>query len=327
MYNVAVIGAGGLGGVHVANYAGMADCRIAVVYDPVRPKAEVMAAEYGAEVADDAGRAFADDIDVVLIATPTNFHADYCIRAAQAGKAIFCEKPMTRTLEQGEAVIEAVRAAGVTMMVGHVLRWFPEYGTARAMALGGSLGKVGMVRATRINTMPRGQDDWFGRFDWSGGVILDMSIHDLDWLAWTFGPVERVRAQCRGDLMPLLDYGLVSLRFASGVIAHVEGSWADTGAFRTSFEIAGSEGLLSHDSTANVTFTFQKRQQEGGAAGVQRPSAPWTKSPYLLEDEHFVECLNTGAQPMVTVEDAFEAVRLGLACLDSSATGKVVRLA
>ncbi len=327
MHRIAFAGAGGLAAMHAANYAGMPDCRVVAVYDPVAAKAEALAAQVGAEAVADEDRIYADDVDVVVVATPTIFHSDYCIKAARAGKHVFCEKPMTRTLQQAEAVIEAVREAKVTMMVGHVLRWFAEYATATNLVRTGQLGEVGMVRATRINSMPAGQGGWFANYEWSGGVMLDMSIHDLDWLLWTLGPVERVYAHARSDLMPLLDYGLMSLRFRSGAIAHVEGSWADLGSFRTSFEIAGSGGLLSHDSTATVTLSFQKRAEAGEAAGVQVPSSPWHKSPYLLEDEHFMECVKSGAPPMVSLEEAFEAVRLGLACCESAETGKVLRLA
>lgn len=327
MYKIALAGAGGLAGVHAENFASIQDCQIVAVYDPVREKAQALADRVGGEVADDERRLYADDVDIVAIATPTPFHADYCIKAAKAGKHIFCEKPMTRTLQQAEAVVEAVKAAGVTMMVGHVLRFFGEYATARRLVQEGAIGTVGMVRASRINTMPRGQGNWFANYEMSGGVILDMSIHDLDWLLWTFGPVDRVYAHSRYDLMPEMDYALMSLRFKSGAIAHVEGSWADLGQFRTSFEIAGSGGLISHDSTANVTLTVQSRQEAAGAMAVQRPSSPWHKSPYLLEDEHFIECLKAGREPMVTVEDAFEAVRLALACCESAETGRVIRLA
>ena len=326
MLKIALAGAGTLGGDHAHNFAQIEGCQVAVIFDVVKPNAERLAAELGAEVAESEDRIYADDIDIVVVTTPTPFHADYCIKAAKAGKHIFCEKPLARTLEQGEAVLEAVRDTGVTFMVGHVLRFMDPYPKARELVQSGAIGEVGMVRMSRINTMPGGAGSWFSRYEWSGGVIFDMSIHDLDWLLWTFGPAERVMARNLRDHMPVLDYGLMSIRFRSGAIAHVEGSWADLGLFRTSFEIAGSGGLIAHDSTRNVTLTVQKRGEAEAVDAVQRPSSPAPKSPYLLEDEHFIECVREGKTPAVTAEDAFEAMRLGLACLQSAETGQVVKL-
>ncbi len=326
MLKIALAGAGTLGGDHAHNFASIDGCQVVVVYDVVKENAQKLASEIGAEATDDENRLYADDIDVLVVTTPTPFHADYCIKAAKAGKHIFCEKPLARTLEQGEQVIEAVRDAGVTMMVGHVLRWFDPYARARELVQSGAIGEVGMARLSRINTLPGGPQSWFAKYEWSGGVILDMSIHDLDWLLWTFGPVERVYTRGLYQRLPVMDYALMNIRLRSGAIAHVEGSWADLGQFRTTMEIAGSGGLIQHDSTSTVTLNVQSREAEGGLEAVQRPASPAPKSPYLLEDEHFIECVRTGATPMVTAEDAFEALRLALACCQSAETGEIVRL-
>lgn len=326
MFKIALAGAGTLGGDHARNFASIDGCQVAVVFDVVRQNAEALAAEVGAQVAADEDRLWADDIDVVVVTTPTPFHADYCVKAAKAGKHIFCEKPLARTLEQGEKVLEAVRDAGVTMMVGHVLRWFDPYARARDLVRQGAVGEVGMIRLSRINTLPGGPQSWFARYDWSGGVILDMSVHDLDWLLWTFGPAEKVYARGLYDRLPNMDYALMTIRLECGAIAHVEGSWADLGMFRTSFEIAGSGGLIEHDSTRNITLTVQSREAAEEMEAVQRPSSPAPKSPYLLEDEHFIHCLETGEAPMVTLDEAFEAMRLALACCQSAETGELVKL-
>jgi predicted dehydrogenase len=326
MLTIGLAGAGTLGRDHARNFSTMEGCQVKVVFDVVQESAERLANEVGAEVAQDEARLYADDIDIVVVTTPTPHHADYCMKAARAGKHIFCEKPLARTLEQGEAIVEAVRDAGVTMMVGHVLRWFEPYAKARELIQGGAVGEVGMVRLTRINTMPGGVGSWFSNYDWSGGVILDMSIHDLDWVLWALGPVKRVYAKGLYKRMPVMDYALMTLRTTSGAIVHVEGSWADLGMFRTSFEVAGSGGLIEHDSTRTVTLTVQSREAAASVDAVQRPSSPAPKSPYLLEDEHFIECVRSGTTPMVTVEEAFEAMRLGLMCCHSAETGRVITI-
>ncbi len=327
MLNVAVCGAGGLGSRHAENFNAIADTNVTLVYDLAEDAAAELAGAVDARVASSESEVFGDDVDIVVVTTPTPHHAYYTVKAAEAGKHVFCEKPMCRTMEQGEQMLEVVRSSGVTFMVGHVLRFFPEYARANALIRAGEIGEVGVARTSRINTMPAGRNSWFHDYSLSGGVTLDMTIHDFDWLLWTFGPAERVYSVGAPEHMPLLDYGLTTIRFESGAIAHAEGSWADTGSFRTSFDIAGSDGLLRHDSTQMATLTIQHRASEEGQAGVQVPSSPASKSPYMIEDEHFVDCILTGEPPAVTGDEALDAVELALAALQSNeAAGEVVEL-
>ncbi|MFP3904710.1 MAG: Gfo/Idh/MocA family protein [Armatimonadota bacterium] len=326
MLNIALVGASTMGGQHAANFDTIDGCRLAKIYDTRLENAQALAAQYRAVAVDDVDEIYADDIDIVAVTCPTPWHADYCTQAAEAGKAIFCEKPLARTIEQGKRIVDAVKDAGVPMMVGHVVRFFPEYASARDMVQAGDIGDIGMVRVSRMNTMPAGTGGWFADYALSGGVTLDMSIHDLDWLLWTFGEVDTVLSRSLYEQMPEMDYALISMRFKSGAIAHLEGSWADLGAFRTSFEVAGSNGLIRHDSTENVTLTVQQRDADEGLADVQVPAAPTAESPYLVQDRAFIEAVAQGTEPPVTVADAYDALELALAALESAETGEIVRL-
>ncbi|MGI5818054.1 MAG: Gfo/Idh/MocA family protein [Armatimonadota bacterium] len=327
MLKVAICGAGGLGTRHAENFRAIPETEVTLVYDVVEDAAAELAGKVGARVASEEAEVFGDDVDVLVVATPTPVHAYYTVKAAEAGKHVFCEKPMCRTVEQGEEMLEAVRDAGITFMVGHVVRFFPQYARANALIAAGEIGEVGVARTSRINTMPTGRDRWFQDYALSGGVTLDMTIHDFDWLLWTFGPAERVYSVGAPQKMPLLDYGLTTIRFESGAIAHAEGSWADTGAFRTSFDVAGSDGLLRHDSTQMSTLTIQRRATEEGRAGVQVPSSPAVRSPYMIEDEHFVQCIISGEEPAITGDEALDAVELALAAMKSNeSAGEVVEL-
>ncbi len=321
MISVAVIGTGGLGSRHAANFAQIDGCRVKRVYDIVAENAENCAEPLGAEVASDFDQCLTDDIDAIVVVTPTDVHAEYCIKAAQAGKHIFCEKPMTRTLDEADQVVEIVEAAGVKMMVGQVLRFFPEYQTARQMVQEGQLGHVGMIRMARINLMPGG---WYCDLQRSGGVILDMIIHDFDWLLWTLGPPERIYAQGLYEQLPALDYALCTFRFSQGTIAFVEGSWADATGFRTSFEITGSGGLLAHDSTESTTLVAQRRGGDEVDESAYLPMTPAAKSPYQIEEELFITAVEDNLEPPVTVQDGREAVKLALAVLESAKTEGVV---
>ncbi len=323
MINVAVVGTGGLGSRQVVNFAAVEGCRVRRVFDLDRAVAESAAASVGAEVAESLEQCLAEDIQAVAVVTPTHQHAPVALAAAAAGKHVFCEKPLARTLADGEQIVAAARKTGVRLMVGHVVRFFPAYATAREYIRSGELGRVGMARMSRMNLRPK--KPWYGEYSQSGGVLHDLAIHDLDWLVWTFGRPVRIWAQNLAERLPTLDYCLVSLRFAGGEIAHVEGSKADLGRFRTSFDIAGSGGLLRHDSTTWPTLEVQ-RLQSTGVAPQTIPSAPWGKSPYVIQAEAFVRAIREDQPVPVSGEDGLQTLKVSLACLESADTGVVMRL-
>ena len=153
-----------------------------------------------------------------------------------------------------------------------------------------------MVRTSRRSPFLRGWNDWYADWRVSGGVLLDLVIHDFDFLRWTLGEVERVYARgVLGREYNRLDYALVTLRFEGGAIAHVEGHWGYPGPFNYSIEVAGSRALLTADSTEPATLELIGGMPEQD--GV--PDLASGKSPYETELEHFVRCIATGEEPIV----------------------------
>ena len=328
-YRVALIGAGNMGGWHARQWAAMPEVEIVGVLDPRTDAAEA------------AGPAYTDwntllaqaKPDIIDICTPTPLHRQYVERAAAAGKALFVEKPLARTLADCDAIVAAVEKAGVPAMSGHVLRFFPEYAEAKRLVDAGGVGTPAAIRTARMAGMPDlgGRPNWYADPAQSGGVVLDMILHDFDWLRWTFGPVKRVFARGlygRPEYVGKADYALATLRFHSGAMAHVTGSWAHPGGFRTTLEVAGDAGLIEHDSARSVPLAASLRASGGSGAGVAVPESPMnpTDDPYYQELQAFVGALAGGTAPPVTVHDAREATRIALAVLESVETGKVVTL-
>lgn len=306
-YRVAIVGAGGMGKTHARHWQAMDGVELVGAMDVDKTAAQSVSA-----AAFDNWDALLRDAkpDIIDICTPTPTHCGYIERAAAAGKAIFCEKPLGRTLEECDRAVKAVERANVPVMAGHVVRFFPECAAAKRLTDAGGVGKPAAVRTSRTGGQPRSANDWFLDEAQSGGVTLDLIVHDFDWLRWTFGDVKRVYA--RG----WRDYALVTLRFDGDLMAHVTGSWTHSDGFRTTFEIAGDAGLIEHDSRQTASVTLSRPES---------PLAP-QDDPYFLELAAFVQSLRDGAPPPVTVHDAREAARIAFAALDSMATGKAVTL-
>ncbi|MBC8140313.1 MAG: Gfo/Idh/MocA family oxidoreductase [Armatimonadetes bacterium] len=327
-YRVALIGAGTMGGVHAGHWKTMPGAELVAVVDP-RTDA---AAAHGAPFSDFDTMLAQAKPDIVDVCTPTPFHREYVEKAAAAGKAIFVEKPFARSLSDCDAMLAAVTRAGVPAMSGHVLRYFPEYAGAKRLVDAGAVGTPVAARTARMAGLPDlgGRPNWYADPAQSGGVVLDMILHDFDWLRWTLGEVTRVYGKGLFHLTKhtgVLDYALVTLRFASGAVAHVTGSWAHPGGFRTTLEIAGNAGLIEHDSARTAPLTASLRTK-GGGGGVAVPESPMAQGqdPYYQEIAAFVHALQAGETPPVTLADARAATRIALAALESIETGKVVTL-
>ncbi|BDI29014.1 dehydrogenase [Capsulimonas corticalis] len=328
-YRVALIGAGNMGGWHANQWKHVEGAELVGVLDPRQEAAHA----HGPVFSDWDTLLSKAKPDIIDICTPTPVHREYVELAAAAGKAIFVEKPLSRSIEDCEAIIKAVEKAGVPAMAGHVVRYFPEYAAAKRIVDEGGVGKPATVRTARMSGFPTitGRENWYANAEKSGGVVLDMILHDFDWLRWTFGPVTRVMAKGlfgTGRFDERLDYALVTLRFESGVVGHVTGSWAHPSGFQTTYEVAGDKGLISHDSNKSVSLSSNLRSKDGAGAGVTVPESPMfvTDDPYYKELNAFVQALRAGVTPPVTVYDALEAARIALAALESIETGKAVTL-
>jgi predicted dehydrogenase len=338
MFKIAVIGCGGMGTTHARCYERIAAAKVVGVMDQDEEASARLAASLGVKPYTDAEAMLRDlNPDVVDVCVPTPWHAEYvCLAAGHRPRGIVVEKPMGRTLDDCGLMIAACRENGVPLFPAQVLRFFPEFAAARSQVLAGAVGDVACVRTRRGGPFPRAWNNWYGKLAWSGGIAMDLIIHDFDWLRWTFGEVERVYAKALAaqkgaadpDVEVTKDYALVTLRFASGVIGHVEGTWADPGGFKVSFEIAGNAGLLEYafNQPAPVPYMAALEQADSTRAAVPVPESPTATNPYQLELEHFLGCLERGAKPDVTPEDGMEAVRIALAVNESAATGRPVRV-
>jgi len=327
LISTGVIGAGNMGRYHGGILSRQLNACVVAVADTSAERAQSLADALGCRVAASAAELIESaEIDAVVVTTPTAAHRLYVEAAANAGKHIFCEKPLARTMKEGEAMIAAAERAGVKMSVGHVVRWFPQYEQIRRSVLDGTIGKPGTARVTRGASFPRATNDWYADYEQSGGVMLDMVIHDLDWLLWTFGPVRRVFAR-RIEGQPGYDGGMISLRHESGVISYAEGNWSYPSGFYTSVEVAGDDGLLMGDNTSTSPLRMDMREDGVSGAAVEVPTGgSRSADPYELELRDWLGWIAGGPPPRCTATDALDALRVALAALESAETRQPVEL-
>ena len=248
-----------------------------------------------------------DDVDVVIVATPTDRHARLTIRALQRQKHVFCEKPMTRTLAEAEAVCEAESQSSARLFVGHTTRFFENYRRARELLLAGEIGRLRRIVCRRLNYLLAPPTAWFWEFERSGGCILDLLIHDFDYLCWLQGQPSRVEAGTDPTKDPSgFKHAFVYLRFANDVRAEIEGSWIDTTKQRmVLFE--GEAGQIRLDSVAEpLTLENRRGRTEFAIAATD---------PYQSQMQHFIDRLVSEKPFRVTSEDARNALAVALTAL------------
>mgnify|MGYP005850397741 CR=1 FL=1 len=328
MLRVGLVGAGFMGRFHAAAWS-HTPATLAAIFAADENQMRALCEHTGAQAVESLD-ALLDAVDVVDICTPTHLHHEMALRAAAAGKHIVCEKPLARTPQQAAEMIDACRAAGVKLLPAHVVRFFPQYALAKQTVDQGAIGRVAVVRLTRVSSGPAwAADSWFTDFDKSGGMMLDLMLHDFDYARWIAGEVESVFAKSVGAKNPgeRNDYGLAILRHTGGALSNVEGGWVyPPPMFRTALEIAGDGGLIEHpaDSAIPLGVYLRKTDQDSDAGGV--PTSPLAEDPYTTEIKHFYDVIAHDAPPRVTAEDGLAALRIAFAAMESARTGRRVRI-
>lgn len=269
------------------------------------------------------------DADIVDVCSPTDLHSEAVLAAAAAGRHVICEKPLARSAADGAAMLEACERAGVRLFVAHVVRYFNEYAAARAAVEDGHIGRPAVLRFRREAFRPRRPTGhWFFDEERSGGLILDLMVHDFDAARWFGGEVESVMARRVRDASGAdVDYAIAILRHASGALSHVVGAWAyPPPTFRTGFELAGDAGLIEFESVHQEPIARYLLPSDPGPDGpaVGLPLSPTDEDPYTLQLADFLQALATGTEARVTPADGLAALRIALAAVESSKSGRPV---
>lgn len=255
-----------------------------------------------------------DSSDVVDICTPSTSHLAVATAAAAAGKPVICEKPLARSHSHAAELIEVCRQAAVPMLVGHVVRYFPRYAAAKEAVTAGRIGRPTELRLSRAVAMPT--RSWYADESLSGGVLLDLMIHDIDYARWIAGEVisvdARVTAGEHGDAT-----GYATLQHRDGAVSRLTGLWGVAGQpFSTGFQLTGAAGAVRSDDFA-ADALVPLPVGDGYDADLQ---------PYIAQLAEFAAVINGTATARVTAQDALAALDIALAAIESSRSGRPVAL-
>jgi len=326
----AVLGLGRLGYWHAENLAHrIPQAELLMVVDTRKELAEKIAAELGvpshSSNPDEAFRR--SDIDAVVIVTPTSTHADLIVRAASHGKHIFVEKPITQTLEEADRAIEAVRRHNVFCQVGFMRRFDPAYREAWKRIRNGDIGKPIYFKGTsRDGNVPHASF-----IATSGGIFLDVAIHDYDIARFLMGSeIESVLATGNVLVNDFLkeyqdvDQGMTILRFSDGSAGDVETMRIAPYGYDIRGEVIGTEGVIRIGSIRRHDIDIYTYMGKSYELIPDFPSR--FKDAYLLEMVHFIESIANNTKPSCTEEDGRTALRVAIAATESFRTGREVRV-
>jgi len=328
MIDVAIFGAGRIGKIHAGNLVRQPGVRLKLVVDPDAAAATALAAQHGAAVGATEA-VFADPaVRVVVIASSTDTHADLIERAAAAGKAIFCEKPVDLTLERARRCAEAVKRAGVHCLIGFQRRYDPTFAAAKARIDAGEIGTPEMLVVTSRD--PGAPPVEYIRR--SGGIFRDMLIHDFDIFRWILGD-EAATLHATGSCItdPAIgeagdiDATAVTIRTKSGRLCQINTIRRAAYGYDQRFEVLGSLGMLqagNHRPTEVAAWTGQN-------ISIDKPEHFFLERyrvAYANEMAHFFETLASGTTPRTTIADGVAALALAEAATTSWRERRIVEL-
>lgn len=324
----AVLGAGRIGQVHARAIQSVPGAELVAIAEPIEAAATAARAAFGSDIRDIDACAASDDIDAVVICTPTDTHADLIEQFVNAGKAVFCEKPVDLDLARVQRCLAAVEVAKGTLMVGFQRRFDPDFLNLKAVIDEGRIGEVEMITLTSRDPGPPP----LSYIERSGGIFRDMTIHDFDVARWLLGEeVETVMAAASNLVDPNIgkagdhDSVNVILTTASGKQCTITNTRRASYGYDQRIEVHGSKGSVSAENHHAARVVVANEQ------GYTRPPlldffmSRYTAA-YAAEIVAFVAAVETGSPTPTTGHDGLMALALAEASLRSVAEGRAVRV-
>ncbi|MFD0958240.1 inositol 2-dehydrogenase [Paenibacillus chungangensis] len=330
MINIGLIGAGRIGQIHAENILTMPHVQVKTVSDLVPEKIKVWAESVSIpNVTNRVEDIFEDpSIDAVLICSSTHTHTDLIERAAVAGKHVFCEKPISFNIQQTKRAVEAIKQAKLQFQTGFNRRFDPNFSRVREWITEGRIGEPHIIKITSRDPAPPPYE----YIKVSGGLFIDMAIHDFDMARFLSGSeVEEVSVAGAVLIDPMIgelddiDTAITTLRFKNGSLAVIDNSRKAAYGYDQRVEVFGSEGQV------NVQNQFPNSAELSNGQGVFKDKPQYFfleryKESYLKEIKSFIDAIRCGDATPVTGEDGYQAELIALAAKTSLAEQRPVKI-
>lgn len=335
----AIVGCGVIAPTHTLCLAELPDARLVAVCDIIEEKAHQLASTYFCDAyANYVEMVQRDDIDVVLVLTPSGLHAQVGIAAARAGKHVVVEKPIDVTLEKADALIDACRQAGVSLSVISQHRFDPAIVALKQAVKEGRLGQLNFGSAqTKWYRTQEYYDSAGWRGTWEldgGGALMNQSVHYVDLLTYIMGPVEELHGYCAlraHERIAVEDVAVASLRFASGALGFLEGSTLAYPGFFTRLDVHGSLATVIVENDKVKEWVFRSGEicpvpaEPSGFIGGSSSQNIWHHA-HKRQLADIIEAIRSQRPPLVTGEEGRRALQIVLAVYESARSGQPVRL-
>ncbi len=336
----AIIGCGWAGGRHAQAFQ---QCGIQVVWavDTIDARAKSVAQAFpGARISRDFREALRDpQVEAVDICLPHHLHAPVALEAARAGKHILCEKPLAATLEEADQMIEAAQRAGVVLMVAENVRFSPVYQKVRELLDQGVIGRPALIQMTRQCYLARSfleERQWFlDARAAAGGIMMSGGIHDFETMRMLMGEIETVyalRAPQRFLEMQGDDTSIAAVRFRSGAVGTLVESFVMKSLVTASgpevhtLRIDGELGSLAVEDGQTIRLFSERAEWLPGGALTQHDIHVPEGDTFLLEAQHFLECVRTGQEPITSGRSQRRPLEAVLAAYRSMESGQAERV-
>ncbi len=324
---IGFIGCGGIHRAHAPHVVEHPDAFIACAMDVNEEAVKKHQADYGTECGTTSMEELLarDDVDAVVVCTPTGYHPDAVIAAARAGKHVLCEKPMAMTVAKCEEMAAACDEAGVQLQLAFVRHYCNEWLKMREVIHDGMIGRPVVWRS--VSGGSGAPTPWFFDKELGGGPFIDGAVHNYDWARFTFGEAERICANLRRlkQTTTAWDTGTAVVDFESGDQLIMCWSWGLPGFGSTvradgAHDVLGPGGAIMFPGDGKLSV----RLEDGEHLVEFEPDtgADW----FRRQMAHFIECVQTGRQPQVGAREGIEATRIAETILNIGDRPGVVEL-
>ena len=338
MLRIGILGLGFMGKMHFRCWNALPESKVVAICD-IEPERFQSQAGTAGNIAgadqplDFTGVQFFSDasemlhsarLDAVSITLPTYLHAEYTLMALQAGVNVLCEKPMALTMDECEQMIAAADKSGKLLQIGHCIRFWPEYTKTKEIIDSGEYGDLLAATFQRLSLTPTWSwQNWLMDGAKSGGAIMDMHIHDSDFVQYLFGMPESIYCNGIKSMSGAFDHVVTSYRYPGQKVITAEGGWAMTPGFgfQMSFHIVLERATIVFDGTRSPSFKVCPKE------GAAFTPAVIAGDGYSVEIRHYADLLLGKPVPTIlTPRQSADSLRLILAEKESATTGNFVSL-